>query len=175
MKKIILKENGKQIFNGDTITKAEEIICSCGKICIVHKVTVSEDTINDLLEKGIIEIKDDEGVSFVAIVAKMAKRKKWSIEDTLDFLEEVHSINTAAVLDILFKEIAIELDKKYEDHISKSDIIYSICTLNGKILKINKSKIVNYKSFAAFRTIEDAKIACEVLSPILEELYGKGE
>ena len=72
---------------------------------------------------------------------------------------------------MVLREIAIELDKKYEDHIENSPEIYVISMLDGKIAKANKAHIKNYRNFAAFRTIEDAKIACRIVKPILKEMF----
>ena len=81
------------------------------------------------------------------------------------------SILPAAALSIILREIATELDKKYKDHIEKSPEIYVISTLDGRITKANKAHIRNYRNFAAFRTIEDAKIACKIVKPILKEMF----
>ena len=43
--------------------------------------------------------------------------------------------------------------------------------LDGRITKANKAYIKNYRNFAAFRTIEDAKIACRIVKPILTEMF----
>ena len=43
--------------------------------------------------------------------------------------------------------------------------------LDGRITKANKAYIKNYRNFAAFRTIEDAKIACRIVKPILKEMF----
>ena len=88
-----------------------------------------------------------------------------------NYLNSVDSILPAASLSMVLREIAIELDKKYEDHIENSPEIYVISLLDGRITKANKAHIRNYRNFAAFRTIEDAKIACKIVKPILKEMF----
>lgn len=81
----------------------------------------------------------------------------------------------AAAFAIVLREIAIELDKKYEDHISNSPEIYSISLVDGRITKLYKSRIRSYKNFAAFRTIDDAKFACKVLREVLKDMFRDGK
>jgi hypothetical protein len=45
--------------------------------------------------------------------------------------------------------------------------------LDGRIYKVNKAHIKNYRNFAAFRSIEDAKTACKILREILKSMYAK--
>ena len=42
---------------------------------------------------------------------------------------------------------------------------------DGRITKANKAHIKNYRNFAAFRTVEDAKTACSIVRDILKELF----
>lgn len=81
----------------------------------------------------------------------------------------------AAAFAMVLREIAIELDKKYEDHISNSPEIYSISLTDGRITKLYKSSIRSYKNFAAFRTIDDAKFACKVLREVLKDMFRDGK
>ena len=67
------------------------------------------------------------------------------------------------------------MDKKYEDHIENSPEIYVISLLDGRITKANKAHIKNYRNFAAFRTIGDAKIACNIVKELLKELFKSGK
>ena len=104
-------------------------------------------------------------------INKIADKLGWKIDKVYNYLNNIDSILPMAALSIILREIAIELDKKYEDHINNSPEIYVISTLNGKITRVYKAHIKNYRNFAAFRTIEDAKIACKIVKPILKELF----
>ena len=42
---------------------------------------------------------------------------------------------------------------------------------DGRITKANKAHIKNYRNFAGFRTIEDAKIGCTITRDILKEMF----
>ena len=73
----------------------------------------------------------------------------------------------STVIAMILKEIAIELDSAYSDHISKSPDIYVISTNRWVVGYIPKSCITNYKGFAAFRTIADAEYALDIVKPLI--------
>lgn len=107
-------------------------------------------------------------------VGILAQKKGWKPEKMADFLNNLSEINLAATFLIILKEVAIELDKKYDNHIKDSEEIYCISTLNGCITKVNKGHIKNFRNFAAFRTKEDAKLACSITRNLLKNMYKSG-
>lgn len=119
--------------------------------------------------------KNKVAIDIKYYINKIANKMGWDYEDALGFLRCVDNISKSAFFSILLKEIAIELDKKYEDHIKYSDEIYVISITNGHIAKINKKFIKNYNNFAAFRTMDDAKLAAKILRPCLREMFKNGK
>ena len=73
----------------------------------------------------------------------------------------------SAVIGMILKEIAIELDSAYPDHISKSPNIYVVLTNCWVVGYLTKSLIESYKGFAAFRTVEDAEYALDIVKPLI--------
>lgn len=108
-------------------------------------------------------------------IKSIAKKKGWSFEKMDSFLEALYGINRGAAFSIILREIAIELDKKYTDHIEHSEKIYGVGLTNGHIFEIDKKHIKNYRHFAAFRTPEDAKTACKILRGLLRDLFKSGK
>ena len=104
-------------------------------------------------------------------IQKIAEKLGWKIEKVYNYLNNVDAILPAAAFYMVLREVAVELDKKYKDHIEKSPEIYVVSLLDGRITKANKAHIKNYRNFAAFRTVEDAKIACSIVRDILKELF----
>ncbi len=104
-------------------------------------------------------------------IERVAEKMNWDYEDTDKFMSFVNSVYPTAAFSIMLREIAIWLDAKYPDHISKSEKIYVISTCDGKIHELNKKSIKSWKNFAAFRTIEDAKTACRICSHIIKALF----
>lgn len=188
MEKFYLK-NGKEIKLGDTLTKTSKMEDPFfGKRIAIQHIVITKDTLPVLLKKGIITTKPINPVestiskSKVEIpmeldyyIQKIADKLGWKIEKVYNYLNSVDAILPAAAFSMVLREIAVELDKKYEDHIEKSPEIYVISMLDGRITKANKAHIKNYRNFAAFRTIEDAKIACKITRDILKEMFKSGK
>lgn len=187
MKKFYLK-NGKEVQVGDTITKVIKTKHPLlGEVTMVENVVVTEAALPKLIEKGIIttSLGSDFDVDKVKpaelhmnlhyYVEKLAKKLNWKVEKMYNYLNTIDSVYPAAAFSMILREVAIELDKKYEDHIEKSPEIYVISMFDGKITKANKAHIKNYRNFAAFRSISDAKTACSIVREILKELFKSGK
>ena len=180
MEKIYLK-NGKEVQIGDTLTKVSKVKDPFfGKGTVIeHVIKVTKDILPKLIKAGIVTTKlDEKPVAETKVpmeldyyIEKIANKLNWKVEKVYNYLNNVDTILPAAAFSIVLREIAIELDKKYEDHIDKSPEIYVISLLDGRITKANKAHIKNYRNFAAFRTIEDAKIACTITRDILKEMF----
>ena len=183
MKKIYLK-NGKEVQLGDILTKVSKVKDSFfGKGTVVQHIVVTKDILPKLLEAGIVTttkpaksvVETEVPMELEYYIQKIADKLGWKIEKVYNYLNSVDAILPAAAFSMILREIAIELDKKYEDHIEKSPEIYVISMFDGRITKANKAHIKNYRNFAAFRTIEDAKIACTITRDILKEMFKSGK
>lgn len=183
MEKIYLT-NGKEVQIGDTLTKVSKVKDPFfGKGTIVQHIVVTKDILPELLEAGIVTttkpaksvVETEVPMELEYYIQKIAERLGWKIEKVYNYLNSVDAILPAAAFSMVLREIAIELDKKHKDHIEKSPEIYVISMFDGRITKANKAHIKNYRNFAAFRTIEDAKIACRITSNILEEMFKSGK
>ena len=183
MEKIYLT-NGKEVKVGDTLTKVSKVEDHFfGEGTVVQHVVVTEAILPKLLKAGIVTTKPVEHTTAATevpmeleyYVQRIADKLGWKIDKALNYLNNVDSILPAAAFSMVLREIAIELDKKYEDHIEKSPEIYVISSLDGRITKANKAHIKNYRNFAAFRSVEDAKIACKITRDILKDMFRSGE
>lgn len=185
MEKFILK-NGKEVKMGDKLIKHGVADTPFSKGFIMQEIIVNEKTLPKLIKAGVLTqvncahgadcpcrhcTKGEVPMDMNFYIEKIAARLGWKPEKVYNYLNSVDSILPAAAFSMVLREIAIELDKKYEDHIENRPEIYVISMLDGKITKANKAHIKNYRNFAAFRTIEDAKIACRIVKPILKEMF----
>lgn len=185
MEKFILK-NGKEVKMGDRLIKHGVADTPFGKEFIMQEIIVNEKTLPELIKAGVLTqvdcahgadcpcrhcTKGEVPMDMNFYIEKIAARLGWKPEKVYNYLNSVDSILPAAAFSMVLREIAIELDKKYEDHIENSPEIYVISMLDGRITKANKAHIKNYRNFTAFRTIEDAKIACRIVKPILKEMF----
>lgn len=176
MEKFVLTANGKEVKVGDKLVKYAKVNAPIGEGIIAQEVLVDENIISELLKVGVIkpvvgDIVADVPMKIDYYVEKIAKRLGWKVDKVFNYLNNVDAIMPAAVLSIVLREIAVELDKKYKDHIENSPEIYVISTFDGRITKTNKAHIKNYRNFAAFRSIDDAKIACKIVKPILKNMF----
>ena len=179
MEKIYLT-NGKEVQIGDTLTKVSKVKDSFfGKDTVIEHVKVTKDILPKLLEAGIVTttkpaksvVETKVPMELEYYIQKIADKLGWKVEKVYNYLNSVDAILPAAAFSMVLREIAIELDKKYEDHIEKSPEIYAISMYDGRITKVNKAHIKNYRNFAAFRSVNDAKIACSIVRDILKEMF----
>lgn len=144
---------------------------------------VVKDHINPEVAKAIEENKEkiiaalevNVPLSLGFYVGKLAERKGWKVEKMSNFLNNLAEINLGAAFQVVLREVAIELDKKYADHIEKSEEIYCVSLTNGHIFKADKKFIKNFRNFAAFRTIDDAKLACKITRELLKDMFKSGK
>ena len=104
-------------------------------------------------------------------IKSLADKHNWKKDKMNGFLGKLYEINPGAVISIMLKEIAIELDKKYPDHIRFSPEIYIFSANRGKIVKLDKTNIKTFKFFAAFRTKEDAEFAIKVIDGLIPKIF----
>ena len=185
MEKFILK-NGEEAKMGDKLIKHGVTNTPLGKRLIIQEVIVNEKTLPELLKAGVLTsvgcahdtdctcrycAKGEVPMDMNFYIEKIAARLGWKPEKVYNYLNSVDSILPVAAFSMVLREIATELDKKYEDHIENSPEIYVISLLDGRITKANKAHIKNYRNFAAFRSVSDAKIACSIVKDILKEMF----
>ena len=155
-KRYIFKKSGSAINIGDKI--------NFGRISVI----VSKTNIPLLIRYNIIEEVELN-------INDYAKRitDKLKLDSTIGnlFLGSLATVNLGVVFSLLLKEIAVEIDNRYEGHISKSPEIYCVNVLNGEIKKINKNNIHTYRHFAAFRTKEDALEAIHILKDLYQDMF----
>ena len=104
-------------------------------------------------------------------ISSLASKLGWKPKKMVGYLENLWEIYPVAAFSLILREIAIELDKKYKDHINNCEELYIISTMDGRIHKVPRAYATNLRNFAAFRTEEDAKIACKILKSDLKDMF----
>lgn len=173
MMKFIVAKSGKEINLGDKILIVGAVNTPVSMIKAQKTVTVTKELMSKFIKDGkvnVVEEKDTNKIWSNAIES-LSKKTNWKEEKLLNILTTLHLANPWAATQMVLKEIAIELDKKYDDHINKSEKIYAISPQDGRIHEINKKTVKNYKAFPAFRSIEDAKIACSLIREHLKSIF----
>lgn len=176
MKKFIVVESGKEVKLGDKVILMFETNTPFGFMKVSKIVPVTEIVLMRLIADKKVKVVDtDDNAEHEAIwdvaLTNLSKKTGWKFDKLNGILSTINSVNPWAVTQIVLREIAIELDKKYKDHINKSGEIYAISPQDGRIHKINKKTIKNYRAFPAFRNVEDAKIACSLVRENLKSIF----
>lgn len=107
-------------------------------------------------------------------IESLAKKMGWKPAKMAGYLDNLWKLNPSAAFSILLREIAIELDKQYKDHINTCKEFFVVSTMDGRIHKVPRAHAKNFRNFAAFRTEEDAKIACRILKEDLKDMFKGG-
>lgn len=156
-----------------------------GLMILTSSGLVPYDQIKDSLPKEIVDaiesqvdyintVSNKENVEYY--IVRLAQKKHWEIRKMYSYLANLNKFSPAAELNVILMEIAYELDEQYEDQIQNSEEIYTISPYNGKVIKLDKKDIKNFKSFPAFRTLEDAKFAHKVVSKKIKAMFkGNGK
>lgn len=176
MKKFIAVESGKEIKLGDKITLMFGANTPFGIVEVNKVVPVTETILMRLIADKKVKVVDTDNNTehdaiWDAALLNLSKKTGWKLDKLNGILSTIDSVNPWAATQIVLREIAIELDKKYDDHINKSEEIYAVSPQDGRIHKINKKTVKNYKAFPAFRNVEDAKIACSLIRENLKSIF----
>lgn len=170
--KLYLASNGKEVTYGDRI---KGHFCENGVTSVII-ATVTDATIPILKDTGILtttppKVKESSDLSILNIIQRISDNMGWKTQKTEQYLNTLADIMPMAVFNILLREAAIILDQKYPNHINDSKRIYCVSPLDGRIHEVCKAHIKNYRNFAAFRTVEDAKLACNLLRDPLKRMF----
>ena len=174
MNKLKLKETGKEVKMGEKLIKVVELF---GIPVPIAQIEINETTLPDFIKHGIIVTEgsdSDIDITIEGAVQHLANRIGWNKENLERYFNNLYKISPAAVFEIVLKEVAILLDKKYPSHISNSKEIWVINKVNGEIQKLkDMGKIKSFQHFAAFRSLDDVLIAKKIMAPALQALYGR--
>lgn len=173
MMKFIVAKSGKEINLGDKILIVGAVNTPVGMIKAQKIVTVTKELMSKFIKDGKVNVVEEKDTNKIwnNAIESLSKKTNWKEEKLLNILNTLHLANPWAATQMVLREIAIELDKKYDNHINKSEKIYAISPQDGRIHEINKKTVKNYKAFPAFRSIEDAKIACSLIREHLKSIF----
>ena len=171
--KLYLAKTGKEVTIGDTIQECHKD----GDVTLISTILLSDTTVPLLKKLGVLVTAPPESAvpTISQAIERIANRLGWKPQKAERYINTLAEIAPIAAFNMILREIAVMLDMKYPDHINESEKIYCISTLDGRIHEVPKKHIKNYRNFAAFRSIEDAKIACNILREPLKEMFKSGK
>lgn len=179
MKKYYNPVTKKEYALGDHVTFSTT---APGGATVTLSTPITKEILPLLLEVGLLKEKSDKPellkredipMDVMFYVNLLAQNKGWTLGKTVEFLNEVSSVYPSLTFDILQMVIAKYLDEQYPDHIKNSPKIFGITSSNGKVVEVYKEDIANFRNFAAFRSPEDAGIACRILRDLKRYLFKK--
>ena len=141
MEKFINVKSGKEVKVGDLIRVIANInIPVFGEIKAVKEITLTRDILAKLIIRGEVKIVKETS-NPIEIWANawnnLCDKAKLTSGGMSSILDALKRANHWAVVQLLLKEIAIELDKKYDNHINNSEKIYAISPQDGRIHEVN--------------------------------------
>lgn len=142
-------------------------------------ITVDEESLPALEELGVIKKVTVRPQPYIHTniewyVDKYRRRVGLSGSEFDFFCKLLTKNGSPALSSALLKEIALELDQKYDGHISKCDIVYAVNLTNLNIVPIKVTPDIDFTRFSAFRTVADAKFARKLVFPT-HDINGKQE
>ena len=158
-----LKKEGVKttyIFRSDKLTSSQARI-------LVMKGMLKEEKPLDKVEKEPKVPTFDEAVALVSTWLMGTPHEK---DTARGFLAAMPGY---AWFSVMLRAFAVLIDRKYPDHINNADVdkYFTIDMTNGRVCEVPKGRIKNFRNFAAFRSIDDIKIATKVLRPFIKELW----
>lgn len=136
---------------------------------------VSYNTTQELMEALVKEfskeINKEDIPSIDFFIERLSNKFDYNVPQMQNLISTLCSIYLPSAISLLMREIALYYDSKYKDCITDSKDIFAVSMTDGRIHQLNKAGIKNYKNFAAFRTLEDAKCACKILREPLKAMF----
>lgn len=174
MDKYYLKANGKEVKVGDIIKVCKKIETEFGYGAFTIHVELTKDLIPKLIEKGILEAREDIQLDIKYFINKFAKRYGIEEKVAISLIDKMIVNDPSNALRLLLKEVSLYFNS--EEELKTLSQVYTISSLDGKVCPICLDNVKsNMIPFAAFASRKKAKKAKGILYPIFLELYGEQE
>lgn len=177
MKRIFNKTTKEEYFIGQPISVSYKDDSGNSVNVVANHLT--PELVKWLFEAGVVAISDahpkNDNPSISKdindYIVKVGKKCGLDRDGSMHLFGALYKVSPVSAFSLVLKQIALELDKKYADHIRDSKQIFSVSTTNGTIIEIPVKTIRSFRNFAAFRTLEDAKFACRVCRELLKDMF----
>ena len=177
MEKSFITKEGKRVFLNEPFnacfeTKEE----GCTVVHLIRTNKLEAATAERLVRLGVLKEYGVPKAENITINDMFKLIGEW-IVDTPDAVETiVELLNTLPdyiKFEMMLRAAAVLIDRKYPDHINnaKVDKYYTINMTDGKVCEVPKKSIKNFRNFAAFRTLDDIKIATKLLRPLMKHIW----
>lgn len=177
MEKSFITKEGKRVFLNEPFnacfeTKEE----GCTVVHLIKTNKLDATTAERLVRLGVLKEYGIPKAENITIKDMFKLIGEW-IVGTPDAIETViELLNTLPdyiKFEMMLRAAAVLIDRKYPDHINnaKVDKYFTINMTDGKVCEVPKKSIKNFRNFAAFRTLDDIKIATKLLRPLMKHIW----
>ena len=177
MEKSFVTKEGKRVFLNEPFnacfeTKEE----GCTVVHLIRTNKLDAATAERLVRLGVLKEYGVPKAENTTINDMFKLIGEW-IVGTPDAVETiVELLNTLPdyiKFEMMLRAAAVLIDRKYPDHINnaKVDKYFTINMTDGKVCEVPKKSIKNFRNFAAFRTLDDIKIATKLLRPLMKHIW----
>ena len=177
MEKSFITKEGKRVFLNEPFnacfeTKEE----GCTVVHLIRTNNLDAATAERLVRLGILKEYGVPKAENITIKDMFKLIGEW-IVGTPDavgtIVELLNTLPDYIKFEMMLRAAAVLIDRKYPDHINnaKVDKYFTINMTDGKVCEVPKKSIKNFRNFAAFRTLDDIKIATKLLRPLMKHIW----
>lgn len=177
MEKSFITKKGKRVFLNEPFnacfeTKEE----GCTVVHLIRTNKLDATTAERLVRLGVLKEYGVPKAENITINDMFKLIGEWIVgtPDAIEtIIELLNTLPDYIKFEMMLRAAAVLIDRKYPDHINnaKVDKYFTINMTDGKVCEVPKKSIKNFKNFAAFRTLDDIKIATKLLRPLMKHIW----
>lgn len=177
MEKSFITKEGKRVFLNEPFnacfeTKEE----GCTVVHMIRTNKLEATTAERLVRLGVLKEYGVPKAENITIKDMFKLIGEWIVgtPDAIEtIIELLNTLPDYIKFEMMLRAAAVLIDRKYPDHINnaKVDKYFTINMTDGKVCEVPKKSIKNFRNFAAFRTLDDIKIATKLLRPLMKHIW----
>lgn len=177
MEKSFITKEGKRVFLNEPFnayfeTKEE----GCTVVHLIRTNKLDATTAERLVRLGVLKEYGVPKAENITIKDMFKLIGEWIVgtPDAIEtIIELLNTLPDYIKFEMMLRAAAVLIDRKYPDHINnaKVDKYFTINMTDGKVCEVPKKSIKNFRNFAAFRTLDDIKIATKLLRPLMKHIW----
>lgn len=177
MEKSFITKEGKRVFLNEPFnTCFETSEEGCTVVHLIRTNKLDAATAERLVRLGVLKEYGVSKAENITIKDMFKLIGEWIVgtPDAIEtMIELLNTLPDYIKFEMMLRAAAVLIDRKYPDHINnaKVDKYYTINMTDGKVCEVPKKSIKNFRNFAAFRTLDDIKIATKLLRPLMKHIW----
>lgn len=177
MEKSFITKEGKRVFLNEPFnTCFETSEEGCTVVHLIRTNKLDAATAERLVRLGVLKEYGVSKAENITIKDMFKLIGEWIVgtPDAIGtIIELLNTLPDYIKFEMMLRAAAVLIDRKYPDHINnaKVDKYFTINMTDGKVCEVPKKSIKNFRNFAAFRTLDDIKIATKLLRPLMKHIW----